>query len=239
MTIMKGARRWVARHPWPIAALAVVVAILGTGFAMLALLAGETPPLSTAEVYRELGERQQARSDVRAEATPPSVLDGSAAVPTPVLYTSAVTRLRVPRVGIDAPVITLSIDANNTMESPDGPDAVAWYDFTTKPGMGGNAAFSGHVDYIRHGPAVFWRLREVVEGDVVEVQLEDGTLLRYTVTAKESYPLETIPMADVLAPTSVDSVTLITCDGVSEGGSYSHRLVVRATRIEVVPRVAG
>jgi LPXTG-site transpeptidase (sortase) family protein len=236
MGTVKNTGSWVARHPWPFAAVAVVVAIVATAVGMLALVGGgQEPPLSTAEIYRDLGERQQARDDVRAEETPVSVLVEPTAVPTPVLYTSAVTRLRVERVGIDAPVETRGIDANNTMESPDGPYNVAWYDFTPKPGMGGNAAFSGHVDYINHGPAVFWRLRELVAGDIIEVQLEDGTRLRYAVTGMESYPLDTIPMAEVLAPTSVDSVTLITCDGDARGGSYSHRLVVRATRTEVIP----
>mgnify|MGYP001798816167 CR=1 FL=1 len=39
------------------------------------------------------------------------------------------------------------ITADNVMEAPNGPKDIAWYSFTTKPGLGtGNAAFSGHVD---------------------------------------------------------------------------------------------
>lgn len=225
----------VARRRWPFVAAALAVAVVATALLTLALAGGQGPVLSTAEIYRDFGERQQVREDLRAEPTPVSVLAGATAVPTPVLYTSPVTRLRIERIRVDAPVVTRGIDANNTMESPDGPDDVAWYDFTPKPGMGGNAAFSGHVDYINHGPAVFWRLRELTDGDIVEVELEDGTRIRYAVTAMQSYPLDTIPMAEVLAPTSIESITLITCDGDSRGGSYSHRLVVRATRIEVIP----
>ncbi len=42
-------------------------------------------------------------------------------------------RLRAPRVGIDAPLITLGVDADRVMEDPDRPDVVAWYDFSSRP----------------------------------------------------------------------------------------------------------
>jgi hypothetical protein len=42
-------------------------------------------------------------------------------------------------------------------------------------------------------------------------------------------------MEEVLAPTSTESVTLITCVGQFSGGAYTHRLVVRATLTGVVP----
>jgi LPXTG-site transpeptidase (sortase) family protein len=87
---------------------------------------------------------------------------------------------------------------------------------------------------VNHGPAVFWKLKDLEPGDLVEVQLRDGTVIRYEVTASHSYAVAEMPMAEILAPTAVESVTLITCTGTFSGGEYSHRLVVRAAKTGVV-----
>jgi len=119
------------------------------------------------------------------------------------------------------------------MDVPDGPEDVAWYNFTARPGMGGNAVISGHLDYRNYGEAVFWRLKELQEGDIVEVRLADGSVLRYQVSLKLSYAARTAPVLEIVGPTSKEVVTLITCGGTFDGGSrsYSDRLVVRAERI--------
>jgi LPXTG-site transpeptidase (sortase) family protein len=122
------------------------------------------------------------------------------------------------------------------MENPDGPEVVAWYNFTAKPGLGaGNAVFSGHVDYHNYGRAVFWDVGKLVEGDLVEVELDDGTVVQFSVTALHSYDVAEIPMDEVLASTSTESVTLITCTGQFTQGAYTHRLVVRAIRVGLIP----
>ena len=50
-------------------------------------------------------------------------------------------------------------------------------------------------------------------------------MLRYAVTASQLYPEGQVPMADVLAPTATEPITLITCGGTFSGGSYSDRPV--------------
>jgi LPXTG-site transpeptidase (sortase) family protein len=99
--------------------------------------------------------------------------------------------------------------------------------------MGGNAVLSGHLDYHNYGAAVFWRLKELHEGDIVEVRLADGSILRYRVSLKLSYDARMAPVLEILGPTSKEVVTLITCGGTFDSGSrnYSDRLVVRAERI--------
>ena len=74
------------------------------------------------------------------------------------------------------------------MGIPNGKDDVIWYDFENFGGMGGfpgvpgaNALFSGHVDYHPHYTAVFWDLRQLVPGDEIDIQLLDGSVLRYVV----------------------------------------------------------
>jgi LPXTG-site transpeptidase (sortase) family protein len=167
----------------------------------------------------------QARLQGLAEAWPtPQV--------TPV-SNAPLARLVIGKIQVDAPVVTLGVDSQGIMQSPRSASEVGWYDFTAQPGTGGNAVFSGHVDFVSVGPAVFWDLRKLGPGDLVEVRLADGTAYQYVVVSNVSYPSDDAPIADIVGPTGRDTVTLITCTGTfnREVRQYSHRLVVRAERI--------
>ena len=119
------------------------------------------------------------------------------------------------------------------MQAPDNAYDVAWYDFSAHPGFGGNAVFAGHVDYIHVGAAVFWNLKDVEPGDMIRVQLTDGTEYRYAVNFKQQYEAATAPVDQIVGPTSNQTVTLITCGGTFNPAThqYDKRLVVRAERI--------
>lgn len=158
--------------------------------------------------------------------------------PTEVLPTpseAAITRLVIEKFGIDAPVQVKGVDENNIMVSPDGPVNVAWYDFSGKPGHGSNAVFSGHVDYIDYGPAVFWHLTDLVAGDRIDVHLEDGTVYSYEVEGLQIYSSAPTQdeLRDIVGPATSDVITLITCSGDFNpaSGQYDQRAVVRAKRI--------
>lgn len=143
------------------------------------------------------------------------------------------TRIVISRIGVDAPITTKGVGANGEMESPDGPEDVAWYGFTARPGGGSNAVFSAHVDYHGYGPAVFADLKKLEKGDLVEVHTADGAVYRYEVTLSLSYPAETAPTEEIVGATSTEVITLITCAGTFDQAArqYSHRLVVRAERV--------
>ncbi len=155
--------------------------------------------------------------------------------PLPTPSEAPIANLVIPRFDIDAPVVVRGVDANHVMETPSGPKDVAWYDFSGKPGYGSNAVFSGHVDYIDYGPAVFWHLKDLDQGDMIEIHLDDGTVYKYQVTTRQNVPAE--PPQDVLSaiigPTQQDVVTLITCGGAWDYAThqYDHRVVVRAERV--------
>ena len=146
---------------------------------------------------------------------------------------AAIERLVIPTVKIDAPVVTKGTDEAGMMQTPDNGVDTAWYDFSAHPGSGGNAVFSGHVDYIKIGKAVFWGLKDLNEGDVIEVHLVDGTVYRYAVSLKQQYDAATAPVDQIVGQTSVETVTLITCSGTFNRAThqYDKRLIVRAQRI--------
>ena len=166
----------------------------------------------------------------------------SEATPQPSPPPPAPTRIAIPRLYIDAPVITMGLDAERSPQVPDRPDQVAWYNFSFLPGQANNAVFSGHVDWQTRSGApiagVFYRLRELEIGDLITITQDGGTELRYRVTGNVATAYDDPNIVRAMGPTSKDAVTLITCGGTwvidrrdDLGGNYSHRVVVRAERV--------
>lgn len=148
--------------------------------------------------------------------------------------TQTISRIMIPAIAVDAPIVVRGLDEHRVMESPDQPFDVAWYDFTGVPGRPGNAVFSGHLDFAQVGPAAFWNLPDVQTGDVVDIVMGDGTIYRYQVTIKTVYREETAPVRQIVGPTANETITLITCVGEFDRrtGRYSDRLIVRAERVK-------
>jgi len=225
-------RHW---HRWLMGAGVILIlaafALLGLAFSGVVgggsnSIPGPTPGPSLSDASTSTGfSLDTARLEQLAQLRPTPVL-------TPV-SNAPLDRLVIPKIGVDAPVVTVGVDGQGIMQSPRTAFEVGWYDFTARPGTGGNAVFSGHVDFASVGAAVFWDLRELGPGDLVEVRLADGTAYQYLVVSSTSYTGDNAPIADIVGPTGKDTVTIITCTGTfnREVHQYSHRLVVRAERI--------
>lgn len=144
-----------------------------------------------------------------------------------------ITRIVIAKAEIDAPIVQKGVDAAGVMQAPDNAYDVAWYDFSAQPGFDGNAVFAGHVDYVNVGKAVFWNIKDLSQGDLIKVQLADGTQYDYAVNFKQQFDAATAPVDQIVGPTPNQTVTLITCGGTFNPVThqYDKRLVVRAERI--------
>jgi Sortase domain len=210
------------RARWPGAVLAVV-ALLG-----LAGLGGAT----TSGRVSAAGSVPSARPTWRAaaEAVTPGIApigtaDGGAAPPvTP----GPPTEVRIPRIAVDSTLETLGLSATGELNPPQDFARAGWYAGGTAPGDVGPAVIAGHVDS-RTGPAVFFRLRELRPGDVVEVA-RDGHWLSFRVTATKEYPKNQFPVVAVYGPTPDPQLRLITCGGDFDRSrrSYYDNVVVYA-----------
>jgi len=147
-------------------------------------------------------------------------------------------RMIIPQIGVNAPVNVRVIGADGQMGIPNGKDDVIWYDFASLTGMGGfpgtpgsNALFSGHVDYHPNFEAVFWDLHLLNPGDEIDVQLMDGSMVRYAVDWS-SWIDPNADFSQFAVKNGVDMLTIVTCIGTFDPTTrhYSNRLVVRATR---------
>ena len=147
------------------------------------------------------------------------------------------TRLVIPKIGVDAKFSIKEVGTDGQMPNPDGPEDVAYYDFAQWPGLGGvpgkggNVVLAGHVDYIRYGPAVFWRLHELEVGDTVEIQQADGTKATYKIEFNKQIDASAADWTPIVQATADESITLITCGGQFEAGHYNNRQIVWGRRV--------
>jgi sortase A len=132
-----------------------------------------------------------------ALARPEDDAVGPMRLPTTVDPRLPVRALRIPRLGIEAPIL----EGDGT----DVPlDAVAHHPSTAWPGEGSNSYLYGHA---REG--LFGALWQARTGDLVEVELADGRRATYRVT--EIRPLVAWDDLSVLAPSPTERLTLQTC----------------------------
>src|SRR5579883_1091142 len=164
----------------------------------------------------------------------PAVAQQPAATPTETPDDSPLARLVIPKIGVNARFVTLGLIAGtNTMDSPKNKDDVGYYDFSPTPTHGGNTLISGHVDWYTGQTGVFWDLKKLSNGDEIQLVLQDGRTLHYKVTDTELYDADSAPVDEIVGPTPVESITLITCEGTFDRASaeYNKRRVVRAERV--------
>jgi LPXTG-site transpeptidase (sortase) family protein len=216
---------------WYLTAIAgtVIAAIIGLGLVTRPDLERVDAPLALQPSATPTPVASLQPSLPSAAATP--AVSPTAAPQPPQL---AIVRIEIPGLEIDAPIVTLGVDPDGAMQTPAGPTEVGWYNFSSRPGLGGNLVFSGHLDYLNYGPAVFWRLREAQQGDIIRVVLEDGSVATYTVSDVQHYDEATAPVQAIIGPTDTETVTLITCAGSFDPASreYNQRLVVHAVADE-------
>jgi len=169
------------------------------------------------------------------QATAPPTVGVTAPPPAAVERLGASYRMIIEKIGVDAPVAVYGLDENRVPIVPTGPDAsqvVAWYDFSERPGSGGNAVFAGHVTW--NGQAVFYNLTSVQAGDIIKFRDNDGREIAYRVTSNALMDPNDPNALQMMYPTSNDVVTIITCGGSYFrtgdpvfGGDYTNRIVVR------------
>jgi sortase (surface protein transpeptidase) len=137
--------------------------------------------------------------------------------------------VQVGRVGVDAEVIPLGLDAAGALEVPADFAQAGWWRSGPEPGERGPAVIVGHVDS-RSGPAVFYRLRELVAGDRVTVQRADGTSGEFVVDRVEQHPKSAFPTDAVYGATAAPELRLVTCGGTFDRstGHYVDNTIVFA-----------
>ena len=141
-------------------------------------------------------------------------------------------RVRIPEIGVDADVIDLGLNADGTLEVPSNYAQTGWYTGRSVPGESGPSVVVGHVDSLS-GPAVFYRLRDLEVGHVIEIDRSDGLIALYRVSERELVSKNEFPTERVYADTAEPTLRLITCGGDFDRAvsSYRGNLIVFAQHL--------
>ncbi|WP_330461115.1 class F sortase [Streptomyces sp. NBC_00820] len=204
------------RAPWGVIAL-----VLLTGLALIRNGSGEFdtgPPQPAAA----------AAPDTRA--TPDTFVAEPAA-----LSFSPADRVRIPAIRVDAPVMSVGLDANGWVGAPppENPNLAGWFTGAVSPGEKGTAVIVGHVDN-QQGPAVFYGLGALKKGNRVEVVRKDGRTAVFEIYGIEVFEKSKFPGDRVYGSKGTPELRVITCGGgFSKQNGYDGNVVVFARLVTV------
>ncbi|MEU2155266.1 class F sortase [Streptomyces sp. NPDC019396] len=150
----------------------------------------------------------------------------------PLMYAPA-SRIAIPAIRVDAPIVDVGLDPNGWIEAPPPQDTnlAGWYQNGIAPGSQGTAVIVGHVDNAG-GPAVFYGLGALQKGVHIEVARYDGRIAVFEVYGVEVFSKQNFPGARVYGDTGSPELRVITCGGgYSRAGGYDGNVVVFARMI--------
>jgi sortase (surface protein transpeptidase) len=197
-------------------AVGVAALLLAAGCAAARGRGAEPPPAAAAQTTGSTAAGVDAARGFHSTR-------GYRATPVPV-------RIEIPAIGVTSSLDRLGRAADKTVQVPSRWEVAGWYAAGTRPGDPGSAVILGHVDS-RSGPAVFYRLRELRRGDLVEVARADGSTARFAVQRTEQYDKRRFPTDEVYYPTLTPALRLVTCGGEFDAtaGHYRSNIIVFAT----------
>ncbi|NRQ30754.1 class F sortase [Nonomuraea sp. NN258] len=192
------------------------------------LAARDTLELQAQPKEKASGQPQQALFQAAPEVPAPLPPIKAA----PAMLPSSPTRLIIRKLGINAPVKSLGLAKDGTIQVPaaENSNLVGWYRNMSTPGEAGPAVMLGHKD-TRTRSAVFSRLYELKNGDTIEVKRQDGITAVFQVGGIEQANKKTFPTQRVYGTYENAQLHLITCGGTYDrtSGHYTDNIIVYAT----------
>jgi LPXTG-site transpeptidase (sortase) family protein len=201
--------------------------LISLGFGLAAQEHAPSPAHNLGSIRQSTVASSRARKPV---ADKRSVLEVGLARSVPVV-------LDIPAIGVTAPLTSLGLNPDGTVQVPSEWQEPGWYRLGPTPGQLGAAVILGHVDSVS-GPAVFFRLGALQPGDTVNVTLADGVIAHFVVDAVDVYPKNSFPARSVYeaSPGRV-TLQLVTCTGEFDASThhYLSNLVVYTSLSSATP----
>jgi len=165
-----------------------------------------------------------------APAPAPATVAAADRVAPVALRVADPARVRIPAIGVDAAVLPLAVDTQGELPPPPTNEDTGWWRAGPEPGEAGPAVIVGHVDG-SDGPAVFFRLRQLVPGDEIAVDRVDGGTAVFSVERVERHAKDAFPSDAVYGHTPDARLRLVTCGGAFDRTTrhYVDNVVVFAT----------
>ncbi|NNN10051.1 MAG: class F sortase [Acidimicrobiaceae bacterium] len=139
----------------------------------------------------------------------------------------------VPSLGISTTVGQLGLQANHQVQVPKSVHTVGWFRLGPTPGQIGSSVILGHVDsYL--GPGVFFNIKTLPLGALIEVRLANHTIALFRVTSVVQYAKTNFPDTLVYGSSGGRDLNLVTC-----GGTFNHQTGSYESNIVVFSRLVG
>ena len=141
-------------------------------------------------------------------------------------------RLVIEKLGVDARIEPVDLDASHAMAAPSSLSTVGWFDRGPSPGEPGDAVIDGHYG-LPNDPAVFRNLHALSAGDLIVVIWPDGRRVTFRVTSSVVIARDARAPAGLFARTGSPRLSLITCGGAwqQDQATYSQRLIITALAV--------
>lgn len=164
----------------------------------------------------------------------PDTVSGREQTASPVaLPRSVPERLDIPAIGVHTNLMRLGLNRDGTVEVPplDNNAPAGWYRHSVTPGEIGSAVILGHVDSVRDGAAIFYRLGALEPGDRISVRRADRSAVTFVVDSVRLTPKTRFPTESVYGAAASPILHLVTCGGRFDRrhGSYRENLIVTAS----------
>lgn len=208
----------------------VLRAVAAACFLLLLLLAGCSTPSDSVSVE---GNSPSSSSTGQVEVAPTDSAPSDQVADQPISTAgSPPARVDIPAIDVGSDVMGLGLRSDGSMEVPAGGFPAGWYTGSPIPGQLGPSIIAGHVDW-GGSPGVFYRLRDLEQGDDITVTDQDGSTVRFVISAVEQYPKDAFPTDKVYGDIDHPGLRLITCGGEfdSDVSSYEDNIVVYADRV--------
>jgi hypothetical protein len=148
--------------------------------------------------------------------------------------------VRIGAISVDAPIVPVGLEDDGVVEIPERVAEIGWYDpdgLGVKPGQVGTAVLAGHVDSRSQGRGALYDLRDLRDGETIELDLADGTTQRWLITEVIQYPKDVIPLEEIFTWSGESRLVIITCGGEFDrtARSYTDNIVVYAEPLPASP----
>jgi hypothetical protein len=139
--------------------------------------------------------------------------------------------ISVAGVGIDGPVEAVGIASDHQLDVPHAQTA-GWYRHSATPHWPGTTVIAAHVDFGGQ-PGLFYNLRLATVGDLIRLELADGTYAEYAVSSVVLYDKTELPAHELFRSGGSHALHLVTCGGSFDqiARSYRGNQVITATPV--------
>jgi sortase A len=212
---------WVTPTPIPVIVATIPPVMVETPLPLNGAPLVETPQALLPTVTPEPTPLSPVVTSI--EQPPPQVIPTAPSLP--VAPAGIATRLMIPAIGLDTPIV-LAPRQGDTWDVDHLGQIAGHLEGTAPPGSGGNIVLAGHYTLVEThgGPGPFYKLKHLVPGDMVTIY-QGEISFQYVIDGFQTVDEKAV---EVTFSTGIPQLTLLTCIQWNRSqGEYVKRLIVK------------